>query len=159
MKFIALSALAFAASVVADFVIYYEEAEELNPFGDTISTSSFRVFNGVPSCGDVDSYATLPAAADASSPGYSRCSGCGDWSDIANWDVQEVELHSNSDWGHYTIYKDSGYQLTPADGGDLQGSCVWDFDPEPYGCNPGGAFAVGYRLFSCTSPKGGIQGN
>lgn len=63
------------------------------------------VFDGTPSCDDVDfGYASFPVVADASTPGYSRCDGCGDWVDITTWDIQELEINDDGGWGHYTIY-------------------------------------------------------
>lgn len=62
------------------------------------------MFDGEPSCDDVNSYAAVPLAADASSTGYSRCEGCGDTKDILDWDIEELEINAGGDWGHYTIY-------------------------------------------------------
>lgn len=52
------------------------------------------VYDGPPSCDDVNNnYALLSEAADASSSGYYRCEGCGDYGDIVNWDITELELN------------------------------------------------------------------
>lgn len=43
------------------------------------------IYDGPPSCDDVNNnYALLSEAADASSSGYYRCEGCGDYGDIVN---------------------------------------------------------------------------
>lgn len=64
------------------------------------------IYDGPPSCDDVNNnYALLSEAADASSSGYYRCEGCGDYGDIVNWDtITELELNGQNGWGHYTIY-------------------------------------------------------
>lgn len=66
------------------------------------------IYDGPPSCDDVNNnYALLSEAADASSSGYYRCEGCGDYGDIVNWDITELELNGQNGWGHYTIYSRS----------------------------------------------------
>lgn len=63
------------------------------------------IYDGPPSCDDVNNnYALLSEAADAFSSGYYRCEGCGDYGDIVNWDIIELELNGQEGWGHYTIY-------------------------------------------------------
>lgn len=63
------------------------------------------IYDGPPSCDDVNNnYALLSEAADESSSGYYRCEGCGDYGDIVNWDITELELNGQNGWGHYTIY-------------------------------------------------------
>lgn len=58
------------------------------------------IYDGPPSCDDVNNnYALLSEAADASSSGYYRCEGCGDYGDIVNWDITELELNGQNGWG------------------------------------------------------------
>lgn len=134
-----------------------------------------RVFDGEPSCDDVNSYASLPDSGDASGGGLSRCKGCGDTKDILDWDITELELNPNSDWGHYTIYstlhgigwdglseyltstEGEGYKLTPADGGPLAGECTRD-NGDDYDCTIAIANTHGTRLFTCKSDMKGIHG-
>jgi hypothetical protein len=61
------------------------------------------MFDGTPSCDDVNSYASLGLVGDASSSGYASCKGCGDLADFQSWDITELELNGG-DWGHFTIY-------------------------------------------------------
>ncbi|GAQ11694.1 hypothetical protein ALT_9015 [Aspergillus lentulus] len=145
------------AGVAADFQIYYEQQLIVSPTGDENTISNIRVFDGPPSCDDVNlNYASLSIVGDASSAGYARCDGCGDYADVATWDISELEMNAANDWGHYTIYENAGYQLTPADGGPLQGSCTRD-NGNTYDCTTGLDNTHGTRLFVCSSPKGGIH--
>lgn len=122
-----LAAATLIAGVAADFQIYvslsampwihvnmsrdlmlkqyqqYEEELIADTSGGNVVTS-IRIFDGEPSCDDVSSSPSLPDAADASSPGYSRCEGCEDMKDIKTWDIETLELHSSGDWGHFTMY-------------------------------------------------------
>ncbi|KAF7114663.1 hypothetical protein CNMCM5793_009614 [Aspergillus hiratsukae] len=154
LSFVAASLI---AGVAADFQIYWEEQLVVNPTGDQDTISSIRVFDGPPSCDDVNNeYAALSIAADASGSGYARCEGCDDYKDVATWDISELEMHAANDWGHYTIYEGAGYQLTPADGGPLQGSCTRD-NGNTYDCTNALSNTHGTRLFVCSSPKNGIH--
>lgn len=70
------------------------------------------IYDGPPSCDDVNNnYALLSEAADAFSSGYYRCEGCGDYGDIVNWDITELELNGQNGWGHYTVYGRSFFFL------------------------------------------------
>lgn len=58
------------------------------------------IYDGPPSCDDVNNnYALLSEAADASSSGYYRCEGCGDYGDIVNWDITELVLNGQNGLG------------------------------------------------------------
>jgi hypothetical protein len=89
------------------YALQWEEQVVVNPApdGDENSYSNIRVFDGPPSCDDVNlNYATLPVVADASGSGQARCDGCDDYKDILTWDIKELEMNAANDWGHYTIY-------------------------------------------------------
>ncbi|KAL6853018.1 hypothetical protein ACO1O0_007568 [Amphichorda felina] len=150
-----LAAATLIAGVAADFQIYYEEELIADTSGGNVVTS-IRIFDGEPSCDDVSSSPSLPDAADASSPGYSRCEGCEDMKDIKTWDIETLELHSSGDWGHFTMYEAEGYKLTPAGGGPLQGECTRD-SGDDYDCTLAVANMHGTRLFTCKSPLDGMH--
>lgn len=78
--------------------------------------------DGDPSCDDVlTEYAFFPIGGDASHKGNSRCDGCGDFNDMATWDIKELEINAgdDSEWGHYTIW----------------GALFTEFVPDSYYCN------------------------
>lgn len=86
------------------FYQYVEEVTE-DADGNSVSNDYLMVPDGEPSCDDViNEYEFFPVYDDASSPGVSRCDGCGDFGDISTWNIKELELHASTDWGHYTIY-------------------------------------------------------
>ncbi|CAI7678891.1 unnamed protein product [Penicillium pancosmium] len=144
-------------SVVADFQIYYVEEVTEDADGNSVSNDYLMVPDGAPSCNDVElEYEFFPLFDDASNSGDSRCDGCGDFNDISTWDIKELELHASTDWGHYTIYKEHGYQITPADGGPLDGYCTRDAN-DKVDCTNGLGLQHGQRLFTCKSSKAGAH--
>lgn len=70
------------------FVIFQQHDEYITPpdnGGDQGTENAIMIYDGPPSCDDVNNnYTLLSEAADESSSGYYRCEGCGDYGDIVN---------------------------------------------------------------------------
>ncbi|KAL9528546.1 hypothetical protein SMMN14_07515 [Sphaerulina musiva] len=158
IRALAATSLLLTATVTADFLIYHDEYITPPDNGGNQGTeNAIMIYDGPPSCDDVNNnYALLSEAADESSSGYYRCEGCGDYGDIVNWDITELELNGQNGWGHYTIYEDAGYQITPADGSALRGSCVVARDAT-YDCTSALTNDHGQLLFRCTSDLTGLH--
>jgi hypothetical protein len=158
MKYSALYAAAMAslvAHVAADFQIYFEtQVMDLPGGGDSATTQGILIFDGQPSCDDVNSAKFVALVADASSPTYARCKGCGDEKDITSWDIEELEING-SGWDHITLYQTGGYLVTPADGRDYLGDCdrVEEDDAHQYNCAIPFLNGKGTRLFRCKSDE------
>lgn len=129
--------------------------------------NGFSQYNGPPSCDDANRATVFASNGDVSDSRVDayRCEGCG-FDNPADFDVTELEW--NTDQGHFTIYgafcliavraawlmwetENSGYQITPADGGPLRGHCVRDSgDDLQCSFGPSDNFQ-GTRLFICYS--------
>lgn len=72
-------------------VIFQQHDEYITPpdnSGNQGTENAIMIYDGPPSCDDVNNnYAVLSEAADASSSGYYRCEGCGDYGDIVNFGI------------------------------------------------------------------------
>lgn len=70
------------------FVIFQQHDEYITPPDNQGTENAIMSYDGPPSCDDVNNnYALLSEAADASSSGYYRCEGCGDYGDIVNFGI------------------------------------------------------------------------
>ncbi|TKX21737.1 hypothetical protein C1H76_6233 [Elsinoe australis] len=147
----------FAASLfskaAADFDIYFEMSLSASPTGDETDGTEITIFNGPPDCDTANSAAPLPIFGDASTARAARCIGC-DGPDYANMPITELEVNGG-DWGHFTLYESGGWQITPADGGPLRGTCVRD-NGDDYDCTTGLVNVHGQRIFVCTSDITGV---
>lgn len=75
-------------------VIFQQHDEYITPPDNQGTENAIMIYDGPPSCDDVNNnYALLSEAADESSSGYYRCEGCGDYGDIVNWNITELELN------------------------------------------------------------------
>jgi hypothetical protein len=156
MKYSTIYAAAMAslvAHVAADFQIYFSsQVQDIPSETDPATTKSVVMFDGQPSCDDVNSAKHVMLVADASSPTYARCKGCGDEKDVKSWDIEELEINA-SGWAHITIYKDRSYYIEEADGGDATGQCerVDEDDAHEFNCALPFLNGKGTQLFKCTS--------
>ncbi|EMF10225.1 uncharacterized protein SEPMUDRAFT_110606 [Sphaerulina musiva SO2202] len=102
IRALAATSLLLTATVTADFLhlprrIHHANRQRRQPQG---TENAIMIYDGPPSCDDVNNnYALLSEAADASSSGYYRCEGCGDYGDIVNWDIIELELNGQNGLG------------------------------------------------------------
>lgn len=140
-----------------------------SPTGDETDGTEITIFNGPPDCDTANSAAPLPIFGDASTARAARCIGC-DGPDYANLPITELEVNGG-DWGHFTLYgkryvsvrqqllnyyiESGGWQITPADGGPLRGTCVRD-NGDDYDCTTGLVNVHGQRIFVCTSDITGV---
>ncbi|KAI9784884.1 MAG: hypothetical protein M1816_000579 [Peltula sp. TS41687] len=143
-----LLASLFSALAAADFMIYaHTDVSSDLTSGSSDSADGYLFFNGEPSCRDVCNAIFIPDVDDASGSRVGvRCKGCD------SGHITEFE-HNNRGRHHWTLYESGGYQITPADGGPLQGRCRRDSGDDYSNCSCGLADAEsGQRLFICTSP-------
>jgi hypothetical protein len=142
------------AHVAADFQIYF--ATQVQDLGgsDPAVTKGIFIFDSQPSCDDVNSAVFVALVADASSPTYGRCEGCGDEKDVKSWEIEQLEINARN-WAHVTLYQTGGYLITPADGGDYLGDCdrVEEDDAHEFNCAIPFLAGKGTRLFRCKSDE------
>ncbi|RKU46431.1 hypothetical protein DL546_006505 [Coniochaeta pulveracea] len=146
MKLLAILASATFAAVpaLADFLIY--QGLESYPEVGTFNTYSF--FSGPPSCDDVNTVKRYDRIDDVSGDKQGvACDGGG-----CTGSPEDVDrLEFNTDFGHFTMYKDRNRDLFDLNGNNV-GHC--EVDTSDHYESPSGPYPSplsGQRWFSCTS--------